>query len=127
MAIFAPRPLRLEAECTVEICLQERGKEEFLPGKCEGNLVNLSREGACVVLSQMFLEGRHLFFSTLNNEHYHLVLFIKNPQTANEAFAIPARSIWMDSCQYNQGPAFKMGVSFHQSQKQLFKLIKENQ
>ncbi len=124
MALFSPRPLRIESEYRVEIRLQENGGGGFLPGICEGILVNVSREGACIVLSQMLLEGRHLFFSTLNSERYHLVLLIKNPQAGDECFEVPARSAWMDSCYYKDGPAFKIGVCFHDRQKQLFQLFK---
>ncbi len=124
MTFFSLRPLRVKSECRVEIRLQNRGSGELLPGLCTGVMVNVSRGGAGLVLSQMLLEGRHLFFSTLNNDQYHLVLFIENPGSSDESFAIPARSVWMDSCRYRDEPAFNMGVCFHERQKKLFNIFK---
>ena len=87
-------------------------------------MVNISQGGGCLVLSQMLLEGKHLFFSTLNNDRYHLALQIDNPESSDESFEVSARSVWMDSCQYKEEPAFKVGLSFHDSQKKLFRLLK---
>lgn len=124
MAIFSSRPLRLESECRVRISLQESKSGECLPGSCSGTMVNISQGGGCLVLSQMLLEGKHLFFSTLNSDRYHLALQIDNPESSDESFEVSARSVWMDSCQYKEEPAFKVGLSFHDNQKKLFRLFK---
>ncbi len=125
MAFFSPRSLRIEADCAVEIRLQEYGSGNFLPGKCEGNLTNVSRDGACIILPKMLLEGKHLFFATLDSKRYHLVIFITNPPKNDAPFRVAARSVWMDSCWYKDGPAFKVGVSFHENQKRLFQFFRE--
>jgi len=125
MPFFPNRLLRLKSEYRVGVSLQESNSGEFHPGLCFGIMENISQEGVCLVLSQMLLEGKHLFFSTLDNEQYHLVLLIDNPKSSQECFSIPARSVWMDSCSYKEEPAFKMGLCFHDRQKELFKLFKK--
>lgn len=125
MIFLLSRLLRSETEYRVKISMQERGRGELLPGEplaCV--MVNISREGACLVLSKILLEGRHLFFTTLNNDQYHLVILLANPETGEESFAIPASSVWMDSCIYKKQPAFKIGLCFHERQKKLYRLFK---
>ena len=127
MSFFSPRPLlRVESEHRVKVSLQDNINKELLPGSCFGVMVNISQGGACLVLSKMLLEGRHLFFSTLNNEHFHLVLSIENPESGDDTFTVSARSVWMDSCRYQNTAAFKVGLCFHDSQKEIFQLFKKN-
>ncbi len=126
MSFFSSRPLRLGSEPRVRVSLQDTISGERLPGSCVGVMVNISQGGACLVLTKMLLEGRHLFFSTLNNESYHLVLLIENPELRDEIFTVSARSVWMDSCHYQNTAAFKVGLCFHDRQKELFQLFKKN-
>jgi len=95
-----------------------------LPGSCSGVMVDISQEGVCLVLPQMLLEGKHLFFSTLNSDKYHLALLIDSPESDDEVISVSARSVWMDACQYKEEPAFKMGLCFNDRQKGLFKLFR---
>ncbi|MBW1636948.1 MAG: PilZ domain-containing protein [Deltaproteobacteria bacterium] len=126
MTIFPFRPTRQEAEHKVRICLQESKSGENLPGSCSGVMVDISQEGVCLVLPQMLLEGKHLFFATLNSDKYHLALMIDNPASDDdEVISVSARSVWMDACQYKKEPAFKMGLCFHDRQKGLFKLFRK--
>lgn len=124
MIFFSPRPLRLESEYTVTIGLQERQSGLCLPGKCCGVILDISEGGVCLVLTQILLEGKHLFFSTLDSARYHLVLGVANPHSVEESFVISARSVWMDSCHYKKLPAFKVGICFVDRQKNLFRLFK---
>lgn len=125
MIFFSPRPLRFESGYTVAIGLQERKSGLRLPGSCPGAIVDISEAGACLVPSQILLEGRHLFFSTLESDMYHLVITVDNPQSSDESFIISARSVWMNSCRYKKIPAFKVGVCFIDRQKKLFRLFKK--
>jgi hypothetical protein len=117
--------MRQEAEHKVRVRLQESKSGESLPGSCSGVMVDISQEGVCLVLPQMLLEGKHLFFSTLNSDTYHLSLIIDNPESDDEVISVSARSIWMDACNYKKEPAFKMGLCFHDRQKGLFKLFRK--
>jgi hypothetical protein len=131
MKFFPSRLARVESEYRVEVKLQDHKSSELLPASCAGIMVNISQGGACLVLFKLMLEGKHLFFSTLNNEHHHLVVLIENPVSPKETVIIPACSVWMDSCFHKGESAFKIGISFHERQKELFqnfkKLRKEEQ
>jgi len=125
MFFFPSRLLRLETEYRVKIALQEWGRAGPLPGEplC-AVMVNLSQGGASMVLSKILLEGRHLFFSTLNSSQYHVVVLLDIPKDGDDLLSIPASSIWMDSCIYKKLPAFKIGLCFHERQKKFFRLFK---
>ncbi len=125
MSFFSCRLSRVELEYKIRVSVQDTISKELLPGSCLGIMVDISQGGACIVLSKMLLEGRHLFFSTLNNERYHLVLSIENPESGDGTFTVSARSVWMDSCRYQNTAAFKVGLCFHDSQKELFQLFKK--
>ncbi len=125
MAIFTTRPLRVGTECTVEIRLQERRTGSYLPGVCPGLLMDISQKGACVVVPKMLLEGKHLFFTTLNSDRYQLIIHIEKPIESVESFTVSAFSIWMDSFLSEGKAAFKVGVCFHEIQKELFQFFKE--
>lgn len=124
MGFFSPRLSRMESDYRVGVRLQDDNSGELLPGSCFGVITSISQGGACLVLSKMMLEGKHLFFSTLNNERYHLVLLVENPKLRDEIIQVPARSVWMDSCRYKDESAFKIGLCFHEKQKKLFQLFK---
>ena len=124
MKFFSARPVRLISGCNVEIGLQERKGGKLLSCSCSGIMVDISEKGTSLVLFQMLLEGRHLFFATLDNDQYDLVISINNQATCGESFVVQARSVWMDSCHFNKRPAFKLGICFLEKQKKLFKLFK---
>ena len=125
MKFFPSRLLRVESEYRVEVRLHDNKNGALLPSACSGVMVNISKGGACLVLFKMLIEGRHLFFSTLNDGHHHLVLLIENPALSNETFMIPARSVWMDSYHYKGEPAFKIGLCFHEKQQNVFQIFKK--
>jgi len=107
MIFILSRLLRLETEYRGKIALQERGRGDLLPGEPLGCvMVNISRKGACLVLSKILLEGRHLFFTALNNDQYHLVLLLVNPETGEESFEYqPALSGWIPVFIKNNPPS----------------------
>jgi len=123
MNFFLPRQLRSRIEFRVKLALQECKSGIVLPGSCSAVMIDISKKGTCLVLSQMLLGGKHLFFSTLNNDKFHLLILIDNPGDNKEPLAIPASSVWMDSCFYKEQPAFKLGIFFHEKQKKIFSVL----
>ncbi len=99
---------------------------DYLQGECSGVLVNISKEGACIVLQKMLISGNHLFFTTLNDERHCLVLSIDTPMEKVKPLMVMASPVWMDGCHYNEQPAFKVGLCFQEKQHELFSFFKEN-
>ena len=124
MAPFPFRETRIDSNLPVWLSLKTIHSQKILPGRIEATLINVSKGGACVFTPSLQIEGKHLFFSTLNSNH-HLVLE-NHDQTDNiDDFHILARSIWMDSCQQQGRQYFKVGVCFATPQKKLFDLVKK--
>jgi len=125
MIFFSSRLVRLESEHRLGVRLQESESGKLLPGLFSGVMVNISQVGACIMVSKMLLDGKHLFFSTLDSDEYNLVLLIDKPASGDQSFVIPASSVWMDSCHHENAAAFKIGLCFHERQKELFQLFKK--
>lgn len=73
----------------------------------------------------MAIDGKHLFFDTLHSNDYALVLFSEEQEEDSNQLAITAESIWMDSCEYQNKPAFKIGIRFLHKQNTLFKNLRK--
>jgi len=124
MAPFFFRSQRIEHDLTMNVGLQDAQTGTPLPGLLRTTVINFSPEGACLILSNLAINGRHLFFSTLNSESYNLVLYSKS-QNDEDDFTITAESIWMDSCEHQEKSAFKVGIRFHRNQKTLFQQLQK--
>lgn len=125
MHVFPFRPPRVETSLPTSVQLQETSSGQPLSASANATIVNFSARGASLVVSQLILDKLHLFYDTLDSETCNLLLRTGETEKGRETFNISARSEWMDSCDFNGKPAFKIGVSFLQQQKQLFALIKK--
>lgn len=125
MSVFPFRPPRIETSLPSFVQLQETNSGQPLSAKANATIVNVSAGGACLVVSQLILDKLHLFYDSLDSDTCHLLLRTGKPGEDSETFTITARSVWMDSCDFNGKPAFKIGVSFFQKQKELFAQIKK--
>ena len=125
MSVFPFRPPRIETSLPSYVQLQETSSGQPLSPKADATIVNVSTGGACLVVSQLILDKKHLFYDTLDSDTCNLLLRTGKTDCTSETFTISARSVWMDSCDFNGKPAFKIGVSFLQKQKELFTEIKK--
>lgn len=95
------------------------------PDLINTTVINFSPQGACLILSSLTINGKHIFYATLNSDRYNLLLYSGEPNDNDPMSTIVAQSIWMDSCEHMGKPAFKIGVHFLQDQKGLYKLFKQ--
>ena len=124
MSPFFFRSDRLEHDLKMRVGLQDMHGEQSLSGLLTTTVINFSPEGACLVIPKLAIDGKHLFFDTLHSNDYALVLFSEELGKDSDQPAITAESIWMDSCLYQNKPAFKIGIRFLHKQDQLFKNLK---
>lgn len=125
MVSFLFRPPRLEHELIVSVGLLDTHTRTPLPGLLTATVINFSPKGACLILPILLLSGKHVFYETLNSDHYTLLLHVGKSEGDAEASTISARSIWMNSCEHMQHSAFKIGIHFLHDQKVLYKLLKK--
>lgn len=125
MNVFPFRPLRIETSLPTFVQLQETSSGQPLSARASATIVNFSAVGASLVVSQLILDKLHLFYDTLDSDTCNLLLHNGETEESKETFNISAKSVWMDSCDFNGKPAFKIGVTFLEQQKELFALIKK--
>jgi hypothetical protein len=124
MVSFAFRDSRIETNIPVFLRLQENGTEHLHPGSVSATIVNISKSGACLFIPKLFINGKHLFFATLNSTHTMTLQSEENTGKI-EIFNISAQSVWMDSYKHDNHLCFKVGVCFTNPQKKLFQNVKD--
>lgn len=97
-----------------------------LPGLITTTVTNFSPQGACLILPKLTINGKHLFYETLNSYSYNLLLYPEGRDGVDDELIIAARSIWMDTCEHMRKPAFKIGIDFLHDQKKLYKLLQKS-
>jgi hypothetical protein len=126
MIAFPFRTQRIECNLAMSVGLQDRHTGMPLPGVLSTTVINFSSQGACLILSTLAINGKHLFYETLNSDSYNLLLCFEAQDDVEAEFTIAARSVWMDSCHYMDKPAFKIGIHFLDTQKKLYTIFKRH-
>ncbi len=124
MSFFKIRSSRITVEIPVNIFLQERESgilsQVFIPGF----LVNVSKTGACIVVSRVMLNGDHIFFTTQDRKQHYLYMpdvFVGD----QKKYDLLGVSIWMDGCTFKDKPSFKIGMKLFQHKEKLYTLLKK--
>ncbi len=125
MIDFLFRAPRVECNLTMNVGLQDRHTGMPLPGLLNTTVISFSAQGACLILSRLAINGKHLFYETLNSDSYNLLLYPDGRDSGKAEQTLAARSVWMDSCRHLEKPAFKIGIHFFDSQEMLYDLLKQ--
>ncbi|MGB3211113.1 MAG: hypothetical protein WBB19_10450 [Desulforhopalus sp.] len=110
----------------MSVGLQDKHSGLPLPGSISTTVINFSPQGACLILPKLVINGKHLFYSTLNSDRFNLLLHPEDLDGIEDEVTIAARSVWMDSCVHLRKPAFKVGIHFIHNQKELYNLFKQS-
>lgn len=126
MGFFTTRSERISVEFTTHIHLQKKENAKISTNCHQGTIVKISKNGACVVVDKVVLDGQHLFFNAQKQAENWLYLnnFPLNIEEENDH--LTAEAIWMDTCTFNNKSAFKIGIRFIEEKKELFTFLKEN-
>lgn len=125
MVSFPFREKRITSNIPVWLKLQANTNQVLHPGRIEATIINVSKTGACLLTPKLLIEGKHLFFTTLNSSHSLLLQSHESMDTL-EDFALTARSVWMDSCQHMNQHFFKVGICFSTPQNHFFTTIQKH-
>jgi Tfp pilus assembly protein PilZ len=87
----------------------ENGNNEV--GPFAGRIVNISRHGACLLMSLGMLDAYNVYSSTYKNASLHLEIKGNIPDDIDN-FTLSGRPVWMDPVVIDDIRAFKMGVNF---------------
>jgi hypothetical protein len=123
MDLFRLWSQRISIELPVHVFLQHKKTGKRSSHFAVGTIVNLSKDGACVIFNQVIVDGSHLFFTA--QEQAENNLYLTDFSTDEDVSDVTATAIWMDGCTYQQRPSFKIGVKFLGKQKELFSTLKD--
>jgi len=84
---------------------------ETMAGPFSSRIIDISTTGACLLMTQVMLDGYHIFHSTREDDSLFLQLTFNLPPDITDV-NIAARPVWMDLFRQDEIRAFKMGVEF---------------
>jgi hypothetical protein len=82
-----------------------------LAGPFSGRIIDISRHGACLLMTQVLLRTYHVFHTTREHDSRFLQLQINIPPDLVN-FTIPALPVWIKPFDIDEIKAFRMGVNF---------------
>ncbi len=80
-------------------------------GPFSGRIINISRHGACLLMSLGDLDAYQVYSSTRKNDSSYIDIH-GSFETGEDRFNLPARPVWADPIIMDDIRAFKMGVEF---------------
>lgn len=84
---------------------------EIMAGPFPGRIINISRHGACLLMSRLTSNSFHIYHSVNESDTICLQLTINiQPEIINTI--IPGRPIWLDTFREGDIHAYKLGVEF---------------
>jgi len=86
-------------------------KSTTIAGPFSGRIIDISRHGACLLMTQVVIQSYHVYHSTKEDDSSFLELHINLPPDL-VGFAIPARPVWFSDFNIEDIQAFRMGVDF---------------
>ena len=94
---------------SVSACSGINGRK--VAGPFSGRIIDISKQGACLLMTQVLQGVYHIFYSTREQQGYVLEIHIDLPEE-EASFVVVARPIWMDLFEKSVVKAFKVGVEF---------------
>ena len=85
--------------------------KKIVAGPYSGRIIDISRHGACLLMTQVILRTYHVYHSTRENDSRFLQLQINIPPDLVN-FTIPALPGWSKPFDLDEIKAFRMGVDF---------------
>jgi len=113
--ISAGQKKTLRSHLPIEITAQHASTGKIVAGPLRGKLFDLSKNSACLLMSEIMDETYHLFYSTQEDNRLFLNIFFDLPPALDEHFKVTAIPLWFNIFQQGQIRNFIMGVEFTQN------------
>jgi len=95
----------------ISVTALHKGDSTHSVGPFSGRIIDISRHGACLLMTQVLHKTYHVYHSTKENDESILELHINLPPELRN-LVIPCRPIWLKPFQIEEIKAFRMGVDF---------------
>lgn len=107
----ARRSKRYNRFLPIGVIAMDTRNNETIAGPFPGRIINISRHGACLLMSRILANSFHLFHSIKENKNSCIQLTINiQPEIIN--CKITGNPLWMDIFHEGDIRAFKIGVEF---------------
>ncbi len=102
----------LEFNGSLYLCDGQDGPRKSDSIKCQ--VVDLSRQGAGIITSQIIIDNQHFFFAALDSDDtiLHLEINVSEDNTNSDTITYAVRPVWFDRVMDQEPKPFKMGVEF---------------
>ncbi|NOQ46536.1 MAG: hypothetical protein GQ559_07670 [Desulfobulbaceae bacterium] len=105
------RAKRITDYLPIVVTAQDGVSGKMLAGPFSGRIIDISLNGACLLMTQVMRNTYHVFHSTREHDSSFLQLTVNiPPEIVN--FSLSARPVWLDVFRQEEIRAFKMGVEF---------------
>ena len=105
------RTKRITDYLPIVVTAQDGISRKMLAGPFSGRIIDISLQGACLLMTQVMSQTYHVFHSTREHDSSFLQLTVNiPPEIVN--FSLSARPVWLDLFRQGKIRAFKMGVEF---------------
>ena len=111
MSIDQRRSRRYDRFLPITVIATDKSGACVKAGPFQGRVINISRHGACLLMSQVMANSFHLYYSTKETPTLFLQLTI-NIQPEIIDCRIPGQPVWLDVFREGEIRAFKIGVEF---------------
>jgi hypothetical protein len=95
----------------LEVHVMAKKDGQIIAGPFSGRIIDISAEGACLLMTQIMHNDFHVFHSTRDTNDAVLRLTIDHPPDIGLC-TLTALPVWMDVFRQQEIRAFKMGVEF---------------
>ncbi len=131
MPTYKRKSERAEDYLPISVYIYDEENERQVAGPFSGRIIDISRHGAGIMMTQVLLNKMHVFHSTRNQPELSLLLHIPTPPD-NIVFTIPATAKRLEYFNLKNLAAFKLGVEFKippdsEKMHRLHKAIKQQQ
>lgn len=107
----ARRSKRYNRFLPIGISALDLTSNKIVAGPFPGRIINISRHGACLLMSRLTSNSFHMFHSVNENDRICLQLIINiQPEIIN--CIIPGRPVWLDTFREDDFRAYKLGIEF---------------
>ncbi|HBI15645.1 MAG TPA: hypothetical protein DDY20_09060 [Desulfobulbaceae bacterium] len=95
----------------ISVCALSGPDKNIISGPFSGRIVDISRHGACLLMTQVMLGGYHVFHSTMENDSRILQIQINIPPDLVN-ITLPSLPVWIKPYDLDEIKAFRLGVNF---------------
>ena len=118
MSSESRRSKRITDFTPVEVFVKNKETDVIIAGPFSGRIVDVGSNGACLLMSQVFIDSFHIFHTTKENSSSYFELQVQKQLDTGE-ITLTARPVWLNTFQRDDFLERMIGVEFLESDTQI--------